>query len=338
MSHSVLVAGSANLDLVVRAPRVPAPGETVLGRDFARYPGGKGANQAVAAARAGGAPTRMLLALGDDANAQPLEASLREAGVDCMIVRSDQPTGVALICVTDDGENAIIVAPGANVTLQAADLPPLGGVSCLLLQLESPLDAVTAWAQAARAAGLRVVLNAAPAPAEPLPDALRAAIDVLVVNEGELAVVSAARARQNQACADGSTGSTDAHSAPPRSIQDQLADTGVGCVVVTLGALGACAHDADGLHLQPGFPVDPIDTTGAGDTFCGVLAACLARGESLADALRRACAASALACTRPGAQTGVPDMKDVDAMLDRDGSNRARLAKLAMHCGVAAPA
>lgn len=310
MSHTVLVAGSANLDLVVRAPRVPAPGETLLGRDFARYPGGKGANQAVAAARAGGAPTRMLLALGSDDNAQPLEVSLRDAGVDCMIVRSAEPTGVALICVADDGENAIIVASGANATLQAADLPALDGIGCLLLQLESPLDAVTAWARTARAAGVRVVLNAAPAPVDAVPEALLASVDVLVVNEGELAAIaSACGASQN----DG--------------IAAQFATIGVTCVVVTLGALGAAAREGERWCLQPGFQVDAVDTTGAGDTFCGVLAAGLARGDALQTALRWACAASALACTRSGAQTGVPERSEVDTLLatredDQDARQR----------------
>lgn len=315
--NGVLVAGSANLDLVVRAARVPAPGETLLGRDFARYPGGKGANQAVASARAGGAPTRMLVALGDDANAVPLEESLRSAGVECTVVRCDAPTGVALICVADDGENAIIVASGANATLQAADLPSLDGVGCLLLQLESPFDAVAAWARIARAAGVRVVLNAAPAPAEGVPDALLACVDVLVVNEGELDAVSAARGAQ----------AGDAMGA-------KFASTGVACVVVTLGALGAAARNGDGWHLQPGFPVEPMDTTGAGDTFCGVLAAGLARGDALDAALRRACAASALACTRPGAQTGVPEASEVEALLasDYDASGDA-LVQLASRVG-----
>lgn len=319
MTATVLVAGSANLDLVVRAPRVPAPGETLLGREFARYPGGKGANQAVAAARAGAVPTHMLLALGEDANAQPLEQSLRQAGVDCTLVRSAQPTGVALICVADDGENAIIVAPGANATLAAGDLPALDGVGCLLLQLESPPDAVLAWAKAARAAGVRTVLNAAPAPAGGLPDALLAALDVLVVNEGELSAVAGARGVDADA-----------------GIDAQLAATGVACTVVTLGALGACARDAQGWHLQPGFPVEPVDTTGAGDTFCGVLAAGLARGDALDATLRRACAASALACTRPGAQTGVPHAQDVDALLAAHRDDAAATARLAAHVGIAA--
>ena len=140
----IFVAGSANLDFVVRATHIPAPGETVLGRAFQTFPGGKGANQAIACARAGGAATHMLLALGADAYAQPLEASLADAGVVQHVIRSDQPTGTAFICVSDDAENAITVAPGANASLQAAHLPPLAGFSHLLLQLETPLHTVTA--------------------------------------------------------------------------------------------------------------------------------------------------------------------------------------------------
>lgn len=316
MSRAVLVAGSANLDLVVRAAHVPAPGETLLGRGFARYPGGKGANQAVACARAGGVPTRALVALGDDANARPLEDSLRGAGVDCTVVRSAEPTGVALICVADDAENSIIVAPGANATLAGDDLPPLDGVAVLLMPLESPPGAVEAWARAARGAGVRVVLNAAPVPADGVPGPLLSLVDVLVVNEGELADVARARGCEGDA------------------IGARFDATGVGCVVVTLGALGVCARDGGVWHLQPGFPVEPVDTTGAGDAFCGVLAAGLARGDALAAALRRACAASALACTRPGAQTGVPEAAEVDALLSSAADGADARARLAAHVGV----
>ena len=162
----IFVAGSANLDFVVRAAHIPAPGETVLGRDFKTYPGGKGANQAVAAARAGAVPTHMLLALGDDAYAVPLEESLLAAGVQRHIVRvPDQATGTAFICVSDDAENAITVAPGANLSLRASDLPALDGFSHLLLQLETPVPAIAAYARSARDQGLTVVLNAAPAQA-----------------------------------------------------------------------------------------------------------------------------------------------------------------------------
>lgn len=292
LSSCVLVAGSANLDFVVRASHVPAPGETVLGRELALFPGGKGANQAVACARAGGAPTRMLLALGDDAHAAPIERSLREAGVEPHIVRvADRATGTAFVCVSDDAENAITVAPGANEALRGEDLPDLTGVGHLLLQLESPLAAVETWAHHARAAGIRVVLNAAPA--RPLPSSLLDAIDLLIVNEGELAVLS------------GIAGDLDA----------ALARIPTRGVVVTLGARG-CRARLDGEHLhQAAFAVSALDTTAAGDTFCGTLVAALARGLSFAAALRRACAASALACTRAGAQVSVPSHDEVERWL-----------------------
>ena len=291
MKRGVLVAGSANLDFVVRARRVPAPGETVLGRGFATFPGGKGANQAVACARAGGAPTRMLLALGDDPQATPIEASLRAAGVGLDIVRvRDESTGVAFVCLADDGENAITVAPGANAALRAEHLPPLAGVGHLLLQLETPMPTVEAWAHTARRAGIHVALNAAPARA--LPRSLLDDCQLLIVNEGELAAL---------------TGECD--------IAAGLAALDVAAVVVTLCARGCCARVGSEYLLQPGFAVEAIDTTGAGDTFCGVLVAGLSLGLAYPAALRRASAASALACTRLGAQAGVPGYEQVQRLL-----------------------
>jgi len=308
---AVLVAGSANLDFVVRADHIPAPGETVLGRDFATFPGGKGANQAVAAARAGGAPVRMLLALGDDPAARVLEQSLRDAGVQLDIRRQPRlPTGAAFICLSDDAENAITVAPGANDALSPGDLPPLDDVGHLLLQLETPLDSVAAYAGHARAAGVTVVLNAAPARA--LPAHLLASVDVLVANEGELAML-----------AGGEGGLVDAMRRLP-----------VACVVVTLGDAGCVARDGDAFHLQPAFAVDAVDTTAAGDTFCGALAAALARGEALAAALREASAASALACTALGAQSSIPPRAAVQALLLDTADDPAARTVLAARCGL----
>ena len=299
---TILVAGSANLDFVVLVHHVPAPGETVLGRSLQTYPGGKGANQAIACARAGGAETRMLLALGSDAYALPVEASLREAGVALHVLRSaDQPTGSAFIGLADDAENAIIVAPGANAALRAEDLPSLDGVSHLLLQLETPLATVAAFARQARAAGVRVVLNAAPAQA--LPADLLGNIDLLIVNEAELGVVAGD---------PGADGDDD--------LAARLARVAVPTVIVTLGALGCVARTGATMLHQPGFAVDPLDTTAAGDTFCGALVAAISQGDTLAQALRRACAAAALACTRMGAQPSIPLRAEVDAFLDRAGA------------------
>ena len=317
MTSTILVAGSANLDFVVRAPNIPAPGETVLGGEFSTFPGGKGANQAVAAARAGGAPTRMLVALGDDPYAEPLERSLRDAGVSLDVVRSDHATGIAFIVVSDAAENAITVAPGANLALRAQDLPALDGVSHLLLQLETPRAVVEAYAHAARAAGVRVVLNAAPA--RPLPQSLLAAVDVLIVNEGELAVLGGGEgALAERLAAFG-------------------AKTGIDAVIVTLGQRGACARVGGQTLLQGAFPVVPVDTTGAGDTFCGSFVAALARGLPFADALRFASAAAALACTKLGAQTGVPHRADVDALVASSRADEAALANLAAYCGMNRP-
>lgn len=295
MGAIVLVAGSANLDFVVRAAHVPAPGETVLGRDFATFPGGKGANQAVACAKAGGAGTRMLLALGGDAFAKPLEQSLREADVELHIVRSVQPTGAAFICVADNAENAITVAPGANAALAPEHLPPLEGVGWLLLQLETPLATVLAYATQARAAGVRVALNAAPAQA--LPAALLDALDLLIVNEGEL-----------EAIAGGGDG-----------IDARLSRLRVPSVVVTLGSRGCVAKHDGRLLEQPAFPVEAVDTTAAGDTFCGTLVAALNRSAPMRDALREASAAAALACTRLGAQASIPARDEVEAFLRERG-------------------
>ena len=288
----ILVAGSANLDFVVQAPHIPAPGETVLGREFRTFPGGKGANQAIACARAGGAETAMLLALGDDAFAAPIEQSLREAGVRLHIVRAPGlATGTAFICVSDDAENAITVAPGANAALEPGHLPPLSGCSHLLLQLETPIETVHAYALAARAAGVNVVLNAAPA--RGLPPELLALVDVLVVNKGELATFSTRRG----------------------SLEERLARIEVPCVVVTLGEGGCVARVAGELLSQDAFAVMPVDTTAAGDTFCGALVAALGRGLGPREALRLASAAAALACTRPGAQSSIPTHAEVQAFL-----------------------
>ena len=308
----ILVAGSANLDYVVRAPHIPAPGETVLGHDFKTYPGGKGANQAVACARAGGATTHMLLALGHDAQAIPIENSLTEAGVHLHLVRvTDQSSGTAFICVADDGENAITVAPGANSGLLPEHLPALDDVSYLMLQLEIPMDSVLAYARAARAHGVKVALNVAPARA--LPPELLGLVDLLLVNQGELATLA------------GHWG----------SVAEGLARMQVPSVVVTLGRHGACAWVNGTLTTQPAFAIQPVDTTGAGDTFCGVLVAQLARGHSMAQALRHASAAGALACLQPGAQSSIPSSVAVEAFLHlQPEPSAAQHAALRRFCGL----
>ncbi len=299
----ILVAGSANLDFVVRAGQIPAPGQTVLGRDFQTFPGGKGANQAVACARAGGAPTAMLCALGDDDFAKPLMASLSSAHVQLHTVRSSQPTGTAFICVSDDGENAITVAPGANGDLQPAHWPAHLHISHLLMQLETPVATVLAFAQAARAQGAKVVLNAAPA--RQLPPELLRCVDMLIVNEGELADLAGSQGdvlTQLQRLAK----------------QHRLHD-----VIVTLGAQGCLALHLGHVIQQKAYTIDVVDTTAAGDTFCGALIAAHSRGVPMQQCLQEASAASALACQKLGAQSSIPNREEVIALIRNADSSIA---------------
>jgi ribokinase len=301
MTGQVVVVGSANVDLVVDVPRHPAGGETILGGDLRRTPGGKGANQAVAAARAGGADTTFVGALGQDGSAELLLTSLAGAGVRTDTVdRVDAPTGTALITVSPDGENAIVVAPGANsrVRIGAAQAERAAAADVVLAQLEIPLGAVLAAARARRAGAL-FVLNAAPS--RELPEEVWRELDVLVVNEHE---------------AEDLVGGVS--SAEPEALAAALLER-VPAVVITLGAQGSLVAERGVPAVRvPAAEVEAVDTTGAGDTYCGVLAAALARsGTGLVEAARLAGAAGALAVTRPGAQDAVPDAADVVALAGR---------------------
>ena len=289
----ILVVGSANIDFVTPVEHLPAPGETVLGSGYTVSPGGKGANQAVACGRAGG-EVAFVGALGSDSFAALLRASLRESGVQDSTLEVDAPTGAAFIGVSRSGENAITVASGANGALTPELLPPFAQVSHLVLQLELPLPTVLEAARRGRAAGARVVLNASPARA--LPPELLALTDVLVVNEGELAVLIE------------SGGELSARLEAARRL-------GPGTVIVTLGERGSVALSPEGLTRVPAYKVSVLDTTGAGDTYLGVLVAALAAGEGLPGAMRRASVASALACTRAGAQPSMPWRAEIEAAL-----------------------
>ena len=273
---TVTVVGSVNLDLVARCSQLPRPGETITAESFTRFPGGKGANQALAAKRAG-SDVSLIGAVGADSDAEEALALVVEAGVDLSGVRRvDAPTGLALITVSESGENQIVVVPGANHLL-ATDMIDIGATDAVLCQLEIPMDAVVA--AAGRTQGLFCV-NAAPATALPAEVLERA--DVLIVNETERDLLS-----------------------------DQLADTGA-LVVVTLGAAGAKAFRGGRVvaEVQPP-PVDPVDTVGAGDAFCGALVTALAGGTTVAAALRYGCIAGALATTRQGAQPSLPTAAEI---------------------------
>ena len=290
----VTVLGSANLDEVVRVARLPSPGETVLALGRDRLPGGKGLNQAVAAARAG-AGTAFVGAVGQDAAADLLLGTLREAGVATAAVRrSPLATGTALVMVQESGENSIVVDAAANddVRLDDAARAAVGAARVLLAQLEVPLPVVAESAAAARDAGTTVVLNAAPARA--LPGSLLALVDVLVVNESEALSVS---------------GTSEVEAG-----LDVLAGR-VPAVVVTLGAAGARWVSADGAGQAPGLAASVVDTTGAGDCFCGVLAATLATGSPIGEAVRVGVAAASLSVERPGAAVSMPTHAEIAARL-----------------------
>ena len=289
----IVVLGSTNMDLVTYVEKAPQRGETVTGREFRTIPGGKGANQATAAARAGG-DVLMIGAVGNDAYGARLRSALEHSGVDTDDLRTvEGPSGTAHIVVDDEGGNAIVVIPGANATLDhlsPGDEGVIADADTLLLQLEIPLPAVLAGARAARRHGVRTVLT--PSPARPLPDELLGAIDLIVPNEHEAATL---------------TGRTD-----PREAAGVLLDL-VPEVVVTLGASGSlyAARGAEPLTV-PALEVTAVDSTGAGDTFVGALAVALGEGRPMPDALAWASCAAALSVQREGATVSMPYRPEID--------------------------
>ncbi len=298
----VVVLGSANADLVVEVPRRPRGGETLTGSDLHVFPGGKGANQGAAAARAG-APTRFLGCVGDDGNGAFLREHLREAGVQVDGVRAGgRPTGTAMILLTPDGENSIVVSPGANhavdVAMAEAMAPAWLDAGLLVLNLEIPHDTVRHVVARAHAAGVRGLLNAAPAAL--LDDATLAACDPLVVNEYEAAIALGADADAD---------------ADFEALAEGLRRAGARSVVITLGAAGALVADGDGVDRIPAYRVDVVDTTGAGDAFVGATACELARGVPLRDAVRFATAMSAIAVQRKGAQSSYAGRAEVEQFM-----------------------
>lgn len=292
----IAVVGSCNVDFVIPVTALPAPGETVLGGDHLRTPGGKGANQSVAAARLG-SEVAFVGCVGDDELAGTIESALSGAGVNLSWLRHvpETPSGIALITVADGGENTIAVSPGANARLSVEDIAGaselLAEAAVTLVQLEIAPEVVTA---AVESAGGQVVLN--PAPARALPPALLSEVDVLVPNRTELAFLTGA---------------------PEPSTLDEAAElasslAGPRAVVVTLGADGALVvHNGQTTHV-PAVSVDAVDATGAGDAFCGALADGLARGKSLPDATAWAVRVAGISTTRWGAQSGMPTREQAE--------------------------
>ena len=300
----VCVVGSLMFDLVMRVSHRPRRGETLLAEDCGTFLGGKGFNQAVAARRMGAA-VAMVGRLGDDEFAARFRAALAAEGIDGSGVAADDEagTGIAAPLIEPDGSNSIVAAPRANMRVSTADVeraaPLIRGAHVLLLQLEIPSDACEAAARIARAAGRRVVLN--PAPAVPFPDSLLRLADVLTPNEGEAA-----------ALAGFPVSDVPSAYAAAQAIQGR----GAAIVIVTLGGLGAVAvGDGERLHL-PARPVAVVDTTAAGDAFNGALAAALAEGRGLSEAMQWANAAGACAVTRLGAEPSLPSRAEVAALLD----------------------
>ena len=295
----ILIFGSLNIDLVARVPVIPGPGRTVLAPSYATHCGGKGANQAVAAARmAGAGRVRMAGCVGADAFGETAVRNLASNGVDTgFVVRGSEPTGCAFITVDSHGENAITVASGANLAVRAADLPPavFAAGTVLVLQMEVPFAQSLAAARATQSAGGTVIWNLAPVPNAMDHETVRSmleATDFLIVNEHE--ALDAARA----------IGHTTSEFAAAAAA---LAKAGGLMCVVTAGTEGAFAFASDGTRVHaPTLKIDPVDTTGAGDTFVGAFACLISERASLPEALAAGCKAAALKCLKPGAQTGMP--------------------------------
>jgi ribokinase len=305
MKPYILVVGSSNTDMVVKADRLPGPGETVLGGAFLTAAGGKGANQAVAAARLG-ADVVFVAKVGKDVFGQQAVELFKKEGIDTSYIAIDEenPSGVALITVDSHGENCIVVASGANASLFRVDLvaaeEKIKHAGLVLMQLEIPLETVKYVAGLAAALGVPVILN--PAPACSLPDELLSAVSILTPNQKEAEMLS---------------GVAIVDKAGVEKAARVLAGKGVKTVIITLGAGGALLLDGGELHWVAAPIVAAVDTTAAGDVFCGALAVGLSEGRSMNDAVGFACAAAALSVTKMGAQTSAPMRGEVDRLRDR---------------------
>ena len=298
----ILVVGSANTDMVISAEHFPQPGETMMGHRFMTNHGGKGANQVVAAARLEG-DTAFIGKVGDDQFGHSTIEMMKQEGIDVtgLTVTSEQPSGVALITTVASGENSIIIDSGANGVLSPADIQAAEGLfenaGIVLLQLETPVDTVTEAAALGKKHGAYVVLNPAPAPKEPLPEALLKNVDLLIPNETEAGYISGVNI----------SGDEDIPAA-----MTEIQKLGVKDVIITVGSRGVCARIDGEVVNVPAFKVKAVDTTAAGDTFCGALCVALANGKPLVEAIRFGCKASSISVTRRGAQMSMPRLSEID--------------------------
>jgi ribokinase len=312
MGGSIVVIGSLNMDFVLAVDRMPLPGETILGRNFRVIPGGKGANQAYAAAKLAGSGStsgtivRMLGRVGADSFGNALKANLASVGVDVspVLETDSEATGVACIHVDAAGQNSITVAPGANGVLSAGDIDSqrwaLAGASCVLLQLEVPIEAVAEGLREARRVGATCILD--PAPARALPKEILQLVDIATPNENEACVLAGLPPKR-------------VNPADAIALGHKIRELGVRSVVVKLGDQGCVYCGPDRTFAAPPFPVHAVDSTAAGDTFNGALAVSLAEGAEMEDALRFANAAAAISVTRSGAQTSAPARAEVEVLL-----------------------
>lgn len=313
MKAKIVVVGSSNTDMILKLERIPKPGETILGGEFVTAAGGKGANQAVAAAKAGGAVT-FIARVGQDMFGQQAVAGFIESGINVDHVQRDKTaSGVALIFVAKDGENSIGVGSGANARLMPADVKKAKSAflsaSAVVMQLETPLETVQAAAELADARKTTVILN--PAPAQKLPDALLKKISILTPNETEAEILTGIKITNEPSCAKAA---------------DALLRKGVKTVIITLGSRGSYIATATSKQLVPGFKVKAVDTTAAGDTFNGALAVALAEGKSMYDAVRFANAAGAISVTRMGAQPSAPTRSEIEKLVGGQKSASAGAA------------
>lgn len=306
-AKKLIVLGSVNADHILRVEDFPRPGETVIGHGYQVLPGGKGANQAVAAARLG-ADVGFIACVGDDDFGVRILERFRDDGIDTAAVRvvPDTPTGIALIQIAAGGENSIVISPEANGCLTPDVLGPrlelLQRADTILMQLESPLATIELAARKAREYGVTVVLN--PAPAQPLADLLLADVSVITPNETEAELLTGVRV---------------ATESDARLAAGVLHGKGVETVIITLGGNGAFLSTAGVSRRVPGYEVAPVDTTAAGDTFNGALVAALQQGLDMAGAVRFAHAAAAISVTRLGAQTSIPYRAEVDRFIKDNG-------------------